>query len=96
MYQDYVDDDVVRNEYLLWHAYDAGGVTMRLKVRFRDDQEMQNWRDGPDLVDALNQAAEEGWHAFDREPGSAPGEYVIYHLVRPATASSSHQTDPDP
>jgi hypothetical protein len=76
------DHHGARREYLLWHVHDAGGPTLRLKVRYRDDDEVQDWQDGPDLDDALSEAATEGWQAFDREPGSAVGEYAIYHLVR--------------
>ena len=86
MQTNHVPDDAVRAEYLLWHVYDAGGPTLCLKVRYRDDEEVHDWQDGPGLLDALEQAAAHGWRAFDREPGNAPGEYVIYHLVR-ATGS---------
>jgi len=85
---DHVADEAVHAEYLLWHVYDAGGSTLCLKVRYRDDEEVQDWQDGPGLVDALEQAAGEGWQAFDREPGNAPGEYAIYHLVRTSGALS--------
>ena len=84
-----MDATLDRAKYVLWHVYDAGGPMLRLKVRYKDDQEMPDWRDGPDLADALEQAAQDGWHAFDREPGHAPGEYVIYHLVRGADASTA-------
>ena len=84
---DHAVNDASHAEYLLWHVYDAGGPTLSLKVRYHDDEaEIQNWRDGPDLVTALEQAATEGWQAFDREPGAAPGEYAIYHLVRAVEA----------
>ena len=83
-----VVSDAVHAEYLLWHVYDAGGPTLCLKVRYRDDEEVHDWQDGPSLVDALEQAAMDGWEAFDREPGNAPGEYAIYHLVRTGDASS--------
>jgi len=79
----------VQDEFLLWHVYDAGGPLLCLKVRYHDDEEVQDWQDGPSLVNALEQAAREGWQAFDREPGNAPGEYVIYHLVRTAGALSA-------
>ena len=87
---DDVADDGFDAEYRLWHVYDAGGPTLCLKVRYRDDEELHDWRDGPKLADALEQAAVEGWEAFDREPGDAPGEYAIYHLVRTGTASSAN------
>jgi hypothetical protein len=80
------DDDAVHAGYVLWHVYDAGGPMLSLKVRCRDDEEVHDWQDGPNLFDALEQAAAEGRRAFDREPDNAPGEYVIYHLVR-ATGS---------
>src|SRR5687768_871666 len=82
----HVADDAVHAKYLLWHVYDAGGPTLCLKVRYHDDDEVHDWRDGPSLVDALEQATADGWRAFDREPGNAPGEYAIYHLVRAAGA----------
>jgi len=71
----HVADDATHDEYLLWHVYDAGGPTLWLKVRYHDDEEVQGWRDGPSLADALEQAAMGGWQAFDREPGNTPGEY---------------------
>ena len=73
-----------RAEYQTWHAHDAdpGGPTLRLKVRYRGDEEVPDWRDGPDLPEALEAAAAEGWRAYDREPGEAPGEYAIFHLRR--------------
>ena len=79
-----VVSDAVHAEYLLWHVYDAGGPTLCLKVRYHDDEEVHDWQDGPSLADALALAAVDGWQAFDREPGNAPGEYAIYHLVRHA------------
>ena len=75
-------DGTTGAEYETWHAHDAGGPTLRLKVRFRGGAEVPDWRDGPDLPEALEAAAAEGWHAYDREPGAAPGEYAIFHLVR--------------
>jgi hypothetical protein len=71
-------------EFETWHVYDAGGPVLSLKVRYRDDAELQDWQDGPDLFAALRQSASEGWHAYDREPGDAPGEYAIFHLKRDA------------
>ena len=71
-------------EFELWRVYDAGGPALCLKVRYRDEAEVLGWRDGPELPEALEQAAAEGWQAYDREPGSAPGEYAIYHLKRDA------------
>jgi hypothetical protein len=84
----HVLEDAVQADHLLWHGYDAGGPTLCLKVRYRDDEEVHDWQDGPGLVDALEQAAADGWRAFDREPGNAPGEYAIYHLVRTQGAPS--------
>ena len=77
-------DDRPDAEFATWHVYDAGGPMLRLKVRFRDGVETPDWEDGPDLCDALREAAAQGWQAYDREPGNAPGEYVIYHLKRDA------------
>jgi hypothetical protein len=69
-------------EFETWHVYDAGGPMLNLKVRYREEVEVPAWEDGPDLFTALQEAAVQGWHAFDREPGSAPGEYAIVHLKR--------------
>ena len=71
-----------RREYRTWHLHDAGGPALRLVVRYRDAEEVPDWRDGPDLPEALAAADDEGWREFDREPGGAPGEYGIVHLVR--------------
>ena len=65
-----------------WYVHDAGGPTLRLKVRFRGDIELPNWQEGPELEAALEQAEAEGWHAYDREPGEARGEYAIFHMMR--------------
>jgi hypothetical protein len=65
-----------------WHVYDAGGPVLRLTVRFRQAGEVPDWRDGPDLFEALRRAAADGWEAYDREPG----EYAIYHLKRESRA----------
>ena len=77
-----VDDDTARPEFQLWHLYDAGGPALHLKVRYRDDVEMEDWRDGPELANAVAEATAAGWEVYDREPGAAPGEYAILHLVR--------------
>ena len=71
-----------RSEYRLWRVYDAGGVVPCLKVRFHDDAEVPDWRRGPDLAAARARAAADGWHAYDSEPGNAPGEHSIIHLKR--------------
>jgi hypothetical protein len=76
------DDDLSRAELATWHVYDVVGPDLSLKVRFQDGVELPDWQDGPDLLAAFEQAAAEGWHAFDRERGEAPGEYAIYHLKR--------------
>ena len=76
------DDELARAEFGTWHVYDAGGPTLRLKVRYRDDTEVPDWREGPDLFASLEQATAHGWHAYDREPGEAEGEYAILHLPR--------------
>jgi hypothetical protein len=75
-------------EFDTWHVYDAGGPVLSLKVRYREDEELPDWRNGPDLFEALGQATAAGWHAYDREPGNAPGEYVIIHLKREAARPS--------
>lgn len=69
-------------EFETWHVYDAGGPTLRLKVRYLEGVEVPNWQHGPDLFAALDQAAAAGWHAYDREPGTAPGEYAIVYMKR--------------
>jgi len=74
--------DLSRAEYQVWFVYDAGGPLLSLKVRFRDDAEVADWRDGPELADALQQALQKGWQVYDREPGAAPGEYAIVYLGR--------------
>jgi hypothetical protein len=63
-------------------VYDAGGAVACLKVRFHDDAELPDWRNGPDLAAALALAESEGWHAYDSEPGDALGERSIIHLKR--------------
>jgi DsbC/DsbD-like thiol-disulfide interchange protein len=78
------DDDASRAEYETWHLHDAGGPMLRLKVRYRDDAEVPDWRDGPELAEALEVAAAAGWRAYDREPGAAPGEYAIFYMRREA------------
>jgi hypothetical protein len=76
------DGDLARSEFQLWHVYDAGGPVLSLKVRYRDDAEVPDWRRGPDLAPALDRAGAHGWHAYDSEPGEAPGEHAILHLKR--------------
>ena len=84
MQEDDADDYQPNAEFDTWHVYDAGGPVLCLKVRYREDGELPDWCDGPDLFEALEQATAAGWHAFDREPGNAPGEYAIIHLKREA------------
>lgn len=69
-------------EFETWHVYDAGGPMLRLTVRYREEVEEPNWRNGPDVFEALQQAATQGWEAYDREPGDAPGEVMIFHIKR--------------
>lgn len=79
-----------RREYRTWHLHDAGGPVLRLAVRYHgrtedgrlESEELPDWRDGLDLPAALVAAATEGWREFDREPGNAPGEYAVLHLMR--------------
>ena len=80
--EDPADADMARSEFQLWHVYDADGPEPRLKVRFCDDLEVLDWRGGPDLTTVLRQAEARGWHAYDSEPGNAPGEHAIVHLKR--------------
>ena len=80
------DQDLSRAELETWHAYDAGGPTLRLRVRYREGVELPNWQDGPELPELFEQAAAEGWYAYDREPGQARGEYVIFHMKRDGRA----------
>jgi hypothetical protein len=75
---DYQDDA----EFDIRRAYDAGGPVLNLKVRHREDVEVSAWQDGPDPFAAMQEAEARGWHAHDREPGNAPGEYAIVHLER--------------
>ena len=80
--EDRSDDDPARSEFQLWHVYDAGGTVPCPKVRSHGDVELPDWRRGPDLATALRQAEAQGWHAYDSEPGNAPGEHAIIHLKR--------------
>jgi hypothetical protein len=74
-----------RADFQLWHLHDAGDVDFELKVRYQDDQELPDWQNGPSVAEAQAAAQAEGWELFDREPGNAPGEYAILHLVRHRT-----------
>jgi hypothetical protein len=76
------EQDLSRAEFETWHAHDAGGPNLRLRIRYRDGFEVPNWQDGPELPELFEHAAAEGWHAYDREPGEAPGEYAIFHMKR--------------
>ena len=87
--EDHGGDGAPRAEYETWHLYDAGGPTLRLKLRYRDRAEVPDWRDCPDLPEAVEQAVAEGWEVYDREPGEAPGEYAIFHLKRAGGPSGS-------
>ncbi len=71
-----------RSEFAVWYVHDAGGPLLALKVRYRNDQEVPDWVNGPDLDVAMERAAAEGWQFFDREPGTGPGEYAIFHFKR--------------
>ena len=74
-------------EFAIWYVYDAGGPVLRLVVRLVDGVEVPDWQHGPGLCEALERAAADGWDAYDREPGEAPGEYAIYHLKRETVPS---------
>lgn len=88
------DDDFQSGaDFETWHVYDAGGPTLRLTVRSRQGVEVPDWRDGPDVFEALRQAAFEGWEAYDREPGDAPGEVTIFHMKRGTASSGRVRTD---
>jgi len=87
---DEASDDRTDAEFELWHVYDAGGPALNLKVRYHDDVELADWRDGADLFTALRAAESQGWHAFDREPGDAPGEYAIFHMKRDVRPGRRH------
>ena len=76
------NDDTPDAEFELWRVYDAGGPVLSLKIRYREGVQQPDWQAGPDLPTALTEAAAHGWNAYDREPGDAPGEYAIIHLVR--------------
>jgi hypothetical protein len=89
-----VSHDRTRAEFETWHVYDAGGPTLRLKVRYREGVEVPDWRDGPDLLDMFERASAEGWHAYDREPGTAPGEYAIFYMKRDAPPPSPGRRSP--
>jgi hypothetical protein len=68
------DGGLVHSEFQRWQVYDAGGPAVIPKVL--------DWRLGPDWAMALRQAEAQGWHMYDREPGTAPGEHSIIHLKR--------------
>jgi hypothetical protein len=72
-----------------WHVYDAGGPTLILKVRYREGVEVPDWQDGPGLFEALEQAAADGWHAYDREPGDISGEYAVFYMKREAPSDGA-------
>src|SRR4051794_14541135 len=76
-----------RSEYRLWRVYEIGGPEACLKVRFHDDAELTDWRRGPNLADALRQAAVQGWDAYDSEPGTRPAS------IPSSTSSAAHHGD---
>ena len=76
------DESLAYVEFDLWHVYHTDGLEARLRVRYRYDDELPDWRLGPDLATALRRAEAQGWHAYDSEPGDAPGEHAIIHLKR--------------
>jgi len=76
------DERMPDAQFETWHVYDAGGPSLHLKVRYREGVEVPDWHDGLDLLDAFEHAAADGWHAYDREPGTAPGEYAIFYMKR--------------
>ena len=77
---DDASDDRTTAELETWHAYDAGGPMLDPKVRYRNDIELPQWQEGPDVFTALQEAESQGWRAYDREPGQAPGEYAIFRF----------------
>jgi hypothetical protein len=75
-------DGLTIKEFETWHVFDTGGAGPCLRVRLRQGVEVRDWRNGPILCVALQEAARQGWHEFDREPGAAPSERTILHLWR--------------
>ena len=80
------DQNLSRAEFETWNAYDAGGPNLRLRIRFREGVEMPNWQDDPDLPEFFEHAEAEGWRAYDREPGQARDEYIVFHMERDGRA----------
>src|SRR4051812_33015159 len=74
----HADEHAGHTEYLIWHVYDAGRSTLCLKVRYRDDEEVQSWRDGPNLADALN-----------RQRRTGGGHSIANRGARPASTPST-------
>jgi hypothetical protein len=80
------DQDLSHAEFETWRAYDAGGPHLRLRIRYREGVEVPNWQEGPELPELFEQAGAGGWYAYDREPGQAAGEYVIFYMMREGPA----------
>ncbi len=85
---------MAKHEYQVWRVslaltrdYDLG-----LKVRYRDQQELPSWEEGPSLSDAFAQAEADRWSVFDQEPGDGHGVQRIYHLVRDASRGEMYAT----
>jgi len=69
-------------EFDAWHIYTVESPVRKLRVRYRNCGEIRRWQDGPNVRTALQKAKRQGWRVYDREPGIAPGEYIILHLIR--------------
>jgi len=76
------DDWMSHAELDAWRIYAVGSPVRSLRVRYRDCGEVPDWQDGPTILAALQDAKRQGWRVYDREPGIAPGEYIILHLIR--------------
>ena len=77
-----LDERMLDAEFDAWHVYAFGSPVRRLRVRYDDCGEVPNWQDGPRIRTALRNAKRQGWRVYDREPGVAPGEFVILYLIR--------------
>jgi hypothetical protein len=78
------DDTWPDAEFDEWHVYAVGSPIRSLRIRYRDAGEVPGWQDGPNVRTALRDAESQGWRVYDREPGAAPGEVTILHLIREA------------